>query len=696
MRFESTHAVRVEPKSIRLNKLKRVRSLNDLCLAHEQASHLERPIYRNLSLADLSKMVRKDKNIAKFRRRSSRKSLKKLGKLCRRAITTQSDPSLLKSRREIFSMSRSAACEDGNAAGMRIAGKNMDLDSDIETLDEGLIGPNGIAKKGHHPGNSTSGCIFRGFSGSCRRSFMAKPNKCKLTRMIKSTPDLTKTKVVLPLTPKPKSRSALSKLKKTFLDKDSSKKKNTSGLTTLMMHGFQNVNSLLTGIADVAVEEDTNDVKDPKVDDKTTTHLHPLESNVEGKKAENAEQTLTEAFGDRSTVLNYGLSEACDVATAVVTPTSDGKDPRADTAKQLRQVGKGVFIKRSKSDDSVAKVKSGEKRPPIDTSAAFANSLMSACQMFSAFVHADFGEGPPSEIKDDVTEAHIERNPETTSLSELPTSQQGCCESSHGVSFTLNDIDEETDISQEPPETPSVKSEKGSLGVQYVSPDGKVIQLLYAKSPPPSYPPPPLPPGTASNRKLSFQDSENPENENLTYTYLNGSSSSTKHKTAESLTFEEELLAANGVDYVEGRDDQKKLDDFDDDGYMDMSGVWQRELPSGVELAKNEQKLELVTPSLENLIDGTSNFAAAFAGLQISEETQSGNAGIKENLKEDKLIEIDENQNVIEYENLKPLIKDDNPDYARIGELGRKVSRKVIQCNECDKIFKEKGVETSE
>lgn len=640
--------------------------------------------------------MRKDRNIAKFRRRSSRKSLKKLGKLCRKAITTQSDPSLLKSRREIFSKSRLTACEDGTAARMCIAGENMDLDSDIETLDEGLNGPNGIAKKGHHSTNSTSGCIFRGFSGSCRRSFMAKPNKCKLTRMIKSTPDLTKTKVVLPLTPKPKSRSALSKLKKTFLDKDSSKKKNTSGLTTLMMHGFQNVNSLLTGIADVAVEEETNDVKDPKVDDKTTAHIHPLDSNVEVKKAENAEQTLTEAFGDRSTVLNYGLSEACDVATAVVTPTSDGKDPLADTAKQLRQVGKGVFIKRSKSDNNVVKVKSREKRPPVDTSTAFVNSLMATCQMFSAFVHADFGEGQPSEIKDNVTEAHIERNPETAPLSELPTSQQGCCESSCGISFMLNDIDEEIDISQEPPETPYVKSEKGSLGVQYVSPDGKVIQLLYAKSPPPSYPPPPLPPGTASNRKLSFQDSENPENENLTYTYLNGSSSSTKCKTAESLTFEEELLEANGVDYVEGRDDQKKMDDFDDDGYMDMSGVWPREPSSGVKLSKNEEKSVLVTRSLENLIDGTSNFAAAFAGLQISEETQSGNAGIKENLKEDNVVEIDENQNVIEYENLKSPIKVDDPDYVRTGDLGRRMSRKVVQCKECEKIFKEKVVETSE
>ena len=404
-----------------------------------QARKAKQPLRRNKSLNDLEKMESQQPKYGSSRKRSLsvgyvsetnldtknnkgkltplKKSLIKIGKLCKN-LQHKSDSAVTK-QKKLFLKSISASAINEKCSVMErvrsqehvaTVGGTVDKFSQSCPVTDRKKGQSKVGQQ-YVSGSVSASSLYQGLAGD-HQPVRRHSRKRMLTRMIKSTGDIVKPKVLLPLDPRPKSKSTSSLVKK-FINggrklTGKKKEKQTNDFPTLMMQGFKSVNSLLTVVAD-SIEEETGELVHDIGDNNDHTEIvndvgedtadidigkTKTDDIVKGEGVDK-DVTLTKTFGDRTTVIKYALSEACDVATAAITPVSDGKEIKNQSQKLERRNTKMIFIRRSKTGIDLERLQMRKKKAYSDPP-RLANSLFSTCQMFTAFAQADFASDTPS------------------------------------------------------------------------------------------------------------------------------------------------------------------------------------------------------------------------------------------------------------------------------------------------------------
>ncbi|XP_045207283.2 uncharacterized protein LOC123559483 [Mercenaria mercenaria] len=227
----------------------------------------------------------------------------------------------------------------------------------------------------------------RHFKGKARSLGDIKRTKHKtLSQERRSTGDLEKARSnsLLPLERKKKSHSSLLKLMK------SKSNKHNADHPTVVMEGCKAVGDLLTMLVPV-----DSSIKNNVETSEIETEFGKLDINNNEKSSVNVKTasrySLGSVFGDRSTVVKYALTEACDILTATVTPTigaSEASKQKKDVSKQRDRVLRGL----NEPEQHKTKPSTKKRRAPEPPKLSIGLPLLAAGNLVTALVHQDYDQ----------------------------------------------------------------------------------------------------------------------------------------------------------------------------------------------------------------------------------------------------------------------------------------------------------------
>lgn len=203
---------------------------------------------------------------------------------------------------------------------------------------------------------------------------------------------------LLPLERKQKSKTSSSSLKRMLKPKvkaGSFKTAPDGSHPTVVMDGFKAAGALLAMFVPMnSSEENEFETDNVRVRDKLDMNNNDSKVDTFSSKSK---YSLGSVFGDRSTVVKYALTEACDVLTAAVTPTIDESEVNGRNKNELKQSRRDV-PSLVRNEQTVVKSKK-KKRAPDPPMSVIKPHLFAATQLITAVVHQEFGQttGGPSE-----------------------------------------------------------------------------------------------------------------------------------------------------------------------------------------------------------------------------------------------------------------------------------------------------------
>lgn len=217
--------------------------------------------------------------------------------------------------------------------------------------------------------------------------------KSKKWKSTKSAGDLGKPskRPLLPLEKKQKSKLSSSSLKRMLNPKqkaDSNSIAPDGSHPTVIMHGCQAASASLA-IAVPFNSSQNNPFETDNVRDTDKLDVNNNDNKVDTLSSK-SKYSLGSVFGDRSTVVKFALTEACDVLTAAVTPTIDESEVNRRNKSKLKHNCLGVpgLVR---NEQTIVKSKK-KKRAPDPPKSVIKPHLFAATQLITAIVHQDVGQ----------------------------------------------------------------------------------------------------------------------------------------------------------------------------------------------------------------------------------------------------------------------------------------------------------------